>query len=154
MSTEELQEVVKTMLQDDKSAETKATNRARGNELVLKKVEGNVEAARQLVAERAAALGMTTASLAALSEESPDAFATLVGLNDTQASSGSPTILPHARTDLLDTTAPTLEVEGFKTKAWFDARKKELGHVKYLNDQSVQRELARSMNGLGERFNN
>jgi hypothetical protein len=47
-----------------------------------------------------------------------------------------------------------MEIEGFKTKAWFDAQKKEIGHVKYINDRNIQQELTRSMNGLRERFNN
>lgn len=154
MSTEELQEVVRSVLQDDKATDTKEANRAKGNELVLKKTDGNVEAARALVAERATALGLTPAKLAELSETSPTAFAALIDQPDSTASSGQTSVLPSVRTDVLDSQAPVLETDGFKTKAWFDAKKKEVGHVKYLNDQSIQAELARSMNGLGERFNN
>ena len=94
------------------------------------------------------------ARLAELSEDSPTAFAALIDPAGGTASSGNPSILPHVKTDALGGDTPVLEVDGFKTKAWFDAKKKEVGHVKYLNDQSIQRELARSVNGLGERFNN
>jgi hypothetical protein len=154
MSTEDLVKTIKNELAADSEADTKAANRAKGNALVLEKVEGNVEAARALVAERAAAVGMTAAKLAELSETSPIAFAKLIEGDGSTASSGSTTILPGQNTDVLDSGAPVMELDGFKTKAWFDAQKKEKGHVKWLNDRSIQRELARSMNGLGERFNN
>ena len=154
MSQEELQEVIRSIVKDDNTADTKAANRAKGNALVLQKVDGNVEAARALVTERATALGMTPKALAELSEESPEAFAALIDPKTSIASSGSPTQLDGVRTDVLDSNTIPLEEDGFKTKAWFDAKRKEVGHVKYINDQTIQRELTRSMNGLGERFNN
>lgn len=154
MSTEELQEAVRSIVETDKTADTKAANRAIGNELVLKRVDGNVEAARALVTERAAALGMSPSKLAELSEESPSAFASLIDPTASAAISGHTASLDGIRTDVLGDTGPILEVEGFKTKAWFDAKRKEVGHVKYLNDGAVQRELVRSINGLGERFDN
>ena len=154
MSTEELQEAVRSIVETDKTADTKAANRAIGNELVLKRVDGNVEAARALVTERAAALGMSPSKLAELSEESPSAFASLIDPTASAAISGHTASLDGIRTDVLGDTGPVLEVEGFKTKAWFDAKRKEVGHVKYLNDGAVQRELVRSINGLGERFDN
>ena len=154
MSADELQDVIKSVLQNEKSADTKAANRAKGNALVLKAVDGDVEAARALVAERATALGMSPAAMAELSENSPDAFAALIDPKTSTQSSGSPTSLPHINVLGLDQDTRPLEVEGFKTKAWFDAKRKEVGHVKYINDPSIQGELTRSMNGLGERFNN
>lgn len=156
MSQEELVALTKSIYQDEKAAETKAANRARGNALVLGEVEGNVEAARLLVAERAQALGMSVEALAGLSETSPEAFATLIkGTSDrTVLPTGSTTQLDGQRTDALGNQGPVLEIDGYKTKAWFDERRKELGVGKFLNDQAIQRELVRSMNGLGERFNN
>jgi len=153
MSTEELQEAIRSVVKTDATADTKAANRAIGNKLVLEKVEGNVEAARALVTERATQLGMTPAALAELSEESPSAFAALIDPEASTASSGRIAQL-DGKNNVFDSSGPVLEVDGFKTKAWFDAQKKEIGHVKYLNDQSIQMELVRSMNGLGERFNN
>ncbi len=152
--TEELEKLVRNVMTTEEEVATKATNRAKGNSLVLELMEGNVEAARQLVTERAAQLGMTPAALAALSEQSPDAFASLVTPDKSTASSGQTTILPKINTDAFGQNTTPQEVDGFKTKAWFDAKRKEVGHVKYLNSQSIQRELSRSMNGLGERFNN
>lgn len=155
MSQEELTDIVKDIYQGEKSAETKAANRARGNALVLGKVEGNVEAARILVAERAQAVGMTVQALAELSESSPEAFATLVGVGDSTANSnGSLQQLPNQSMDALNNQETVMEVDGFKTKAWFDAQRKEIGVAKYINSPLIQGELVKSMNGLGERFNN
>jgi hypothetical protein len=154
MSTEELEQLVRKVVAGDRGIETKDSNRAKGNELVLKLVDGNVEAARQLVTERGTALGMSPEAMRDLSEQSPSAFAALISPDKSTASSGDLSILPSVNTDVLNGNAAPLEVDGFKTKAWFNAKKTEVGHVKYLNDQSIQRELTRSMNGLGERFNN
>lgn len=153
MSQEELQEAVKSIYQDEKSADTKAANRARGNALVLGKVDGNVDAAKLLVAERAKTLGMTVEALAGLSENSPDAFAALIDKDSATAQAASPSVLPAHRTDALDAGGPVMEIEGFKTRAWFTAQRKEMGHVKYLNNPAIQAELTKSTGGLGERFN-
>jgi hypothetical protein len=153
MSQEELQDVIRTVVSGEKTAETKAANRAKGNALVLGKTDGNVEAARALVAARAGQLGMDPAKLAELSEISPDAFAALLEVDST-ASSGSPSSIPNVNADALNQNTVVSELDGFKTKAWFDNQRKTLGHVKFLNDTNIQRELTRSMNGLGERFNN
>ena len=160
LSQEELIETIRSVVQGDKQATTKASNRQIGNELVLKLVDGNADAARQLVTERAEALGMSPKALAELSETSPDAFASLIGTSGSTGNSGSTASLPKHRTDALyNGSDRPMELVGddgasYKTKAYFDAKKKELGHVKYLNDQQTQRELAKSINGLGSRFSN
>lgn len=154
MSTEELEQLVRNVVTDSEKAATKASNRQTGNKLVLDLVDGNVEAARQLVTERAAALGMSPTALAALSETSPSAFAELLHQDKSTASSGSTATLKGVNMDAIGHSSAPLEVDGFKTKAYFDAQKREMGHVKWLNNSAQQREFARSMNGLGERFNN
>lgn len=156
LSAEELAAMVKTVMKDEKSADTKAANRSRGNELVLKLAEGNVDTARLLVAQRAEALGMTPAALAAVSESSPQAFTELMaGAKSNPQSSGSPQGLDgKQRTDTSGDQTRALEIDGFKTKAWFDQQKKELGHAKYVLSPQINNELRKSINGLGERFNN
>ncbi|MEE9586010.1 MAG: hypothetical protein V3W09_03825 [Nitrososphaerales archaeon] len=153
MSQEELQDAVKTIMQGEKTADTKASNRAQGNKLVLTKVDGNVEAAKALVAERAGKLGLTPAKLAELSEESPEAFAKLMGIDTSTASSQGTVSLPGVKTGSLD-SGPVLEVEGHKTKSYFDAKRKEMGSRAYLNDTALQLDLQKSSQALGlERFN-
>lgn len=153
LSPEELQKVIKTVVEGEKQADTKAANRALGNKLVLGKVDGNVEAAKALVAEQAAKLGIAPAKLAELSEESPQAFAKLFGIDPSTASSQGTAALPGVKTGDLD-TGPVLEVEGHKTKSYFDAKRKEMGNAKFLNDTSLQSEMLKAAQALGlERFN-
>lgn len=153
MSNEELQEVIKSVMEGETAANTKAANRAQGNKLVLDKVDGNVEAAKALVAERAGKLGMSPAKLAELSEESPSAFARLMEIDTSTASSGTAG-LDKINTESLGANQPVLEVDGHKTKSYFDAKRKEMGNRAYLNDSVLQGELQRSSQALGvERFN-
>ena len=153
MSNEELQEVIKSVMDGENVANTKATNRAQGNKLVLDKVDGNVEAAKALVAERAGKLGMSPAKLAELSEESPSAFARLMEIDASTASSGTAS-LDGVNTESLGADQPVLEIDGHKTKSYFDAKRKEMGNRAYLNDSVLQGELQRSSQALGvERFN-
>lgn len=153
MSSEDLEQTIRDVITTVTDADTKASNRAKGTALVLKAVDGDVDAAKALVAERSQQLGMSPAKLAELSEQSPDAFATLMQLKDSgPAPNQTPNVLPGQRTDAMEQNQAVMEIDGFKTKAWFDAKKKELGHVKFLNDQKIQRELARSINGLGSRY--
>lgn len=155
MTSEELAQMVKTVMKDEKSAETKAFNRSQGNSLVLKLADGNVDTARLLVAEKAEALGMTPQALATLSESSPSAFAELMStIKPNPKSDGSTNNLPGKRTEYLDGNTRQLEIDGFKTKAWFDGQKKEMGHVKYIQSPQIQSELRKSISGLGDRFNN
>ena len=152
LSEEQLQEVVRSMMKDESTATTKAGNRAQGNKLVLAKVDGNVEAAKALVTERAAQLGLSPARLAELSEESPDAFANLMGLTASTGSSTGTVGLQGTKAD--GNTGPVLEIEGHKTKSYFDAKRKEMGNAKFLNDIPLQVELQKCSQALGlERFN-
>lgn len=155
LSEEELTDIVRSVINKEKLTDTKESNRAKGNELVLGLVDGDVEAAKKLVTERANALGTTPQRLRELSEESPDMFAQLIKGGDSTHSSGGTSQLPGSRTDVLESNQAVMERNGFKTKAWFDAKRKELGRVKYLNDPHIQGELARSIANLPlEQFNN
>lgn len=150
LSEEDFQERVRTIVQGDSDASTKATNREQGNKLVLDKMKGSVEAAKSYIAERAAELGSTPAKLAELSESSPKAFAKLMDV--TPSAAPKSTIGLPNNTDNFDNNAAALEIEGTHTKAYFDARKKELGVVKYVNDTALQLDYMRSAVKLGERF--
>jgi len=153
LSAEELENVVKSVLDRESSASTKATNRAQGNTLVLAKVDGNVEAAKALIAEQAGKHGLTPSKLAELSEESPQAFAKLMDLDVSAVLPKGITTLPGQNTEVLP-TGPVLEIEGHKTKSYFDAKRKEMGGRKFLNDHALQLELNKSAQALGlERFN-
>ena len=155
LSEEELTDIIRGVITTEKLTDTKEANRAKGNALVLGMVDGDVEAAKLLVTERANALGTTPQRLRELSEESPDMFAQLITPGGRTVSTGSTAALPGHRSEALDQANQVMERNGFKTKTWFDAKRKELGRVKYLNDPYIQTELARSIANLPiEDFNN
>jgi len=153
MSDEELQEKVRAIVSGDSAVAQATTNRELGNSLVLSKVGGDVEVAKAYVAEKAAQLGMTPESLATLSEQSPKAFAELMGLDSTPASKGTST-LPGINTQTNLQPNVVLEVDGHKTKAHYDELRKKMGVKKWLNDTALQSAMARDATALGAKFNN
>ena len=151
---EDLQELIKKVMKGEKATDTADANRRKGNELVLQKVDGNVEAATALVAARAKSLGLTPEKLAELSENSPDAFAKVMGLEINSDPPPKGTVsLPNSSVPFNEEGA-VMEIDGHKTSAWFSAQRKEMGTKKYLNNNRLQNQLMRSAQELGDRFYN
>lgn len=150
-----LVEVVKKTLQGENAKAIAAANRKESNSLVLQKVNGDADAAKAYVAERAKTLGLSSEKLGELSEESPSAFAALVGLTPNTSSSKGIGDLPASKnTQALKVDSIDL-VDGHKTKAHYDALKKEMGVAKFLGTKSIQIEMLKDAQALGmERFTN
>lgn len=149
---EELQEMVKSILKGETQAATAKANRELGNKLVLQKVGGDIDAAKSYVAERAKRLGLTPSKLAELSEESPDAFATLMDVRPSTSSGSVAGLRDGHATATSPHGGPRMEIDGYHTKAYFDAKRKELGNAKYIADRKLQSEYMRSALKLGEKF--
>ena len=152
MSDEDFQDRVKDIISGVSEGTTRATNRALGNKLVLQKTDGNEDAAKAYVAERAEALGMSRDALGELSETAPQAFAKVMGL-DTNQVPKSTTTLPGINTQTQLQPNVVLEVDGHKTKAHYDVLRKEMGVKKWLNDTSLQAAMSRDATALGAKFN-
>jgi len=152
MSDEDFQEKVRSIVKGEEADATRTANREKGNALVLQKLDGNVEAAKTYVAERATALGTTPAKLRELSEESPELFAKAMELDTSTAPTGTAQ-LPNVNTNNLQPTVPE-EVDGHKTKAYYDRMKKDMGTRKYLDDHKLQNAKMADAIALGERFSN
>lgn len=150
---EDLQELIKNVLKGEQAQATAFANRSKGNALVLQKVDGNVEAATALVAERAKSLGLAPEKLAELSEESPEAFAKVMGLDVKDVPQQGTVALPKSN-QILPQGDAVMEIDGHKTKAWFDAQRKEMGTRKYLNNNRIQNQLMRASQALGTKFYN
>ena len=146
----DLQELIKSVLDGEKQTSTKDANRAKGNALVLAQAKGDVEVAKALIAERATAVGMTPASLAELSESSPEAFAKLMEIDSNTQAPGTGA-LDSTNTDVLNQGVQ--EVDGHKTRSYFEAKRREMGNMKYIHDKSLQKELQESAQALGAKFN-
>lgn len=154
LSEEALVDLVKKTLQGENASATAEANRKEANELVLQKVGGDAEAAKTYVAERAKALGISPERLGELSEESPSAFATLVGLTTKPSSTKSITDLPGAKNTQAFTADTIQEIEGHKTKAHYSAIRKEMGTLKFLSNKPIQIQMLKDAMALGtERFN-
>lgn len=151
LTDEDLSEKVREILRGETEKQTAERNRAKGNELVLQKVGGDVEAAKIYVAERAKELGITPARLAELSEVSPDAFAKLVDSEPSISSRGKVPV-QDKNPQALKHSATVESVEGHHTKAYYDRQRKELGTVKYLQNRKLQKQYLDDAIALGDRF--
>lgn len=148
MSDEDLSKKIRSIVQGDADLSTKESNLAKANKAVLDKLNGDVEAAKAYVAERAEKLGMSVAELQTLGETSPDAFHALMGTNPSTVSS-SVTALPGVKPP----QGTEEEIDGHKTKAYYDKLKKEMGIAKYWKDTKVQGQYTKDAMALGGRFN-
>lgn len=150
MSTEELVEQIKSVIKGENATSTREANRDTGNKLVLDKANGDVDVAKVLVAERASKLGLSTDILASLSEESPDAFAKLMEIDIT---STQPTIQGLDSVNMQHSgDGATMEVDGHKTKSYFEVKRREMGNLKYLHDKGLQAEIQEASQALGSRY--
>jgi hypothetical protein len=151
ISESDLSKMVKSIMEGESVAQTKEQNRKQANQSVLDKVNGDVEAARSYVAERAKALGTTVDKLVALGEDSPIAFRTLM---DTNQSTGAQSITHLQGTGVGSVEGqPATVVDGHKTKAYYDNLKKEMGASAYWGSSKVQGEYYKDAVALGDRFN-
>ncbi len=149
ISTEDLSGMVKSIMDGEHVEQTKSTNRAQANKAVLDKLNGDVEAARSYVAERAKALGTTVDKLQALGEDSPSAFQKLMELDPSTGGPQSVTALPGTQSPSDTVTT----IEGHNTKAYYDALKKEMGAGAYWRDVKLQGKYHEDAMFLEDRFN-
>lgn len=152
LSAEDLRKNVIEIMQGETNAQTRASNRELANQSVLDKVDGNVEAARTYIAERAKQLGMTPDALAELGETSPEAFTKLVEI-DTKQTTPSISGISGVTTETLDGTPRDLMVDGTHTKAYYDKLKSEIGIRAYWSDPKIQGKYLKDAEKLGDRFN-
>lgn len=151
MSEEDLSKKIREIMQGVSETSTKAQNLDKGKTLVLKKVDGDIEAAKTFLAERAKQLSMTTDALTALSEISPDAFAKLIDV-DPSTITKSIASLDALNAQTLDAATQQTDIDGHKTKAYYTALKKEMGIGKYWSDVKVQAAYFKDAEALGDRF--
>lgn len=151
LDDENLQQRITDLLEERDGERTKSSNRAEAKKLVLDKLDGDENAVAEFVKDKAKALGLTEESLWSLSEESPTGFANLVGLGNTRPDTGSPASLPGANSDSFG-GGPVAEIDGIKTKNWFDQQRKEMGNRKFLNNKDMQLAMLRAREKLGDRY--
>jgi hypothetical protein len=102
INQDELKNMVRGTLEEVTKADARKTNRTKANEEVLKKFSGDAEKAAQFVASKAASLGLSKEALGDLSESSPAAFATLLGLTATSTQPGATGSLTSVNSEALN----------------------------------------------------
>lgn len=152
LDDETLTKKIREAIKGETAEQTRSRNREQGNSLVLQKVGGDVEAARTYVAERAKALDTTVEKLRELSEENPKLFAEVLSLKSSVGDSASISSLNGKNTLNMNTGKPA-QIDGIPTKAYFDAKRKEMGTRAFMNDAKLQREYLDSAMKLKDRFN-
>lgn len=80
LDPEGLQKLIDARLNDWDTGRTKQSNKQRANQMLLDKFEGDAEKARLHISTRAAELDITAKELGEMSENSPKAFARLMGI--------------------------------------------------------------------------
>ena len=148
LSGDDLSKMVRSIMDGEHAEQTKSANQAQANKAVLDKMNGDVEAARSYVAERAKALGTTVDKLQALGQDSPSAFQKLMEITPSTVSQG---ITSLAGTQPPADTVTT--IDGHKTKAYYAQLKKEMGAGAYWRDTKVQAAYHNDAMFLQERFN-
>lgn len=148
LDDEGLQQKITQMMAEREAERTRNANRSEAEKLVQSRTDSDP---KDFVSEKAKQLGLSEDQLWKLSEDSVIGFANLVGLGNSKPQ-GSAHSLPHRGGDLTSSAGPVLEIDGHKTKAYFDAQRRELGNKKFLNDRSAQLQMIRSREALGDKF--
>lgn len=153
LDDEDLQKKLNTLLEEREGEQTRSTNRAQAKKLVSDKLNSSdEEIISAYVKDKAQSLGMSEDQLWKLSDESPSGFATLTGLGTgPRPNTGSPGSLPGQNTDS-NLDVASMEIEGHKTKKWFDAQRREMGNRKFINNSKMQAAQIKSLEKLGERY--
>ena len=149
LDDEVLQQRITTLLEERDAERTRRANRSEAEKLVQSKTDSDP---KDWIADKAKQLGMSADSLWKLSEESPLGFANLVGLGSQKPSPGASQSLPHQNTDALR-PGNQHEIDGHKTKAWYDEQRKAMGNRAFINDKRMQLGMLRDREALGDRFN-
>ena len=154
ISDEDFQEKVRAIVEGDSSKATSQANLDKANALVLQKFDGNVEAAQAHVAARAEALGTSVKKLQELSGDSPALFAKAMEIEPSTAPASTTGLPGKLETGNLPTDTKVMEIEGHKTKAFYDEKRKEMGTRKFLDNHKLQNQMMADGLALRERFNN
>ena len=151
LDDEVLQGKLEQMIKEREAKRTSEANRTEAMKLVSDKLNGDEKAVELFVQQKATQLGMDASKLWSLSDESPAGFAQIIGLESQPTQQVTPMSLPHQNTEAT-TGGTSMEVDGFKTKNWFDQQRREMGNKKFINSSTIQRRMIESREKLGDRF--
>jgi len=143
-SLEDITRLVDARYQEKDEAKIRGSNRAKSNAILLELVGNDEVKAGELMRARASATGLSLLEMSALAEKSPKAFQTIVSPNK-EGDKGNPGFFRTER----NSGVPTGEV---RNGAYYIAKMKEVGLVKYYGDKDLQKQKALDMDRLGDAF--
>lgn len=111
----------------------------------VQKVYGDKTA--EVLAAKAANLGLSVDELTALARRSPSAFVTLVGANPSNPGTRSMASAGTVNSQAQDGPNP-----GVRNKAFYDAKMKEMGATKFVFDSKLQIQLHKDRMELGDEW--
>ena len=152
LSEEHFQELVTKIVEKREAEKTKAARREESLNPVRQKVNGDQEAVDLFIAEKAKELGMPKESLLSLAETSPKAFTSLVLGASSTPPQGSTSGLPGRKNTGALNPSTEMEINGHKTKAWYDKQRAEMGTSRFLGDIRLQNQILKDRTALGDKF--
>jgi hypothetical protein len=153
LDDEDLQKRITELMESREADTTRKANRSEAKKLVSDRLNSSdEETINEFVKNKAQSLGMSVDDLWELSEKSPHGFANLTGVSGSRPNTGNPASLPGQHNSESSSGAAVMEIDGHKTKAWFDAQRKAMGNRKFINDPSMQSAQIRSREKLGDRY--
>lgn len=109
LNTDELRDMVSSIVTETEQQKRRATNRETANNNLVQRFHGDSAKAKEFVNNRAKELGLSLEQLGDMSEHSPQAFATLLGLNAQTSTPVAPSGMPRMNTEALTNFAGPAE---------------------------------------------
>ena len=145
ISDEELAQKVRNLMDGREVEKTVAANKAAANALLLKKFNGDGEAAKKFLATRRSELNLSPEAVENVAKSSPQAFAELLGLTTREATKANVHI-PNSQ------GGTTPSGDGTRNQAYYNGLLKTMGSSKFFASKDVLNQREQDMTRLGEAF--
>ncbi len=151
VSMDEILKVVDSRLTIKEQEKQRAANRAHSNATITNKFKGDNAAALEYVRKRVGELGLRPEQARELSETSPTAFLTLLGVNEDRTKGNDVNLgLPKAsvNTEALANSGDN----GVRNQKYYAKLLKEMGPAKFFKNFELQSQKHKDLERLGDSF--
>lgn len=148
VSEEQIRKFVEDKLGEDRRETLATNNRVKVDEAV-RALYPDGDKAATFVKERINQLQIKPEDARMLSENSPDAFIAMLGLNAPAPTTGSPTTYPS---NAVNTATLDPSRHNARNASYYNAKRKEMGFAAFYNDKSIQKEKFESAQALGDDY--
>jgi len=148
ISEEDIRNLVKGTLTEERKADIANTNRDRVNQAVLERNANDPAKAKEFVNERAKELALTPKMAKELSETSPQAFLTLFGLSDSAPAPQAQVPQQQQSTEARETVVPANQ----RDQSYYTKLQREMGTTKFWGNKQLVQEMYKNAELMGEQF--